>query len=50
VARKRLKRKKHSCKVCKPGKTSQSNRWRPKDDVALRRFEKAVNRREWELL
>jgi hypothetical protein len=50
MARKRLKRKKYSCKVCKPGKTGQSNRWSPKDESALRRFERAVSRRDWELV
>jgi hypothetical protein len=50
MARKRTKRKKHSCKVCKPGKTGQANRWSPKDEMALRRFERATNRHQWELL
>jgi hypothetical protein len=50
MARKRLKRKRYSCKLCKPGKTGQSNRWSPKDEVALRRFEKAVHRHDWSAL
>jgi len=50
VARKRLKRKKSSCKVCRPGKRAQSNRWSPKEEEALKRFERAVARRDWALL
>jgi hypothetical protein len=50
MARKRTKRKKSSCKLCHPGKRAQSNRWSPKEEAALRRFEKAVARREWEAL
>jgi hypothetical protein len=42
--RKRIKRKRHSCKVCKPGKTGQSNRWSPREHMLLRRFEKALQR------
>jgi hypothetical protein len=43
MARKRLKRKKSSCKLCHPGKRAQSNRWTPKEEAALRRFEKALS-------
>ena len=46
--RKRLKRKAHSCKLCKPGKTGQSNRFSPKEQMLLRRFEKALsNGSDW---
>jgi hypothetical protein len=43
VTRKRLKRKKSTCKLCHPGKRAQSNRWTPKEEEALRRFEKALS-------
>ena len=47
MSRKRSKRKKSSCKLCHPGKRGQSNRWSPKEEASLRRFEKAVARRDW---
>ena len=50
MARKRIKKKKCSCKVCKPGKTGQSNRWSPKYEAELRLFERSVARRELEFL
>ena len=50
MARKRQKRKRRSCKLCHPGKRAQSNRWSPRDEEALRRFERAVVRRDWEFI
>ena len=44
MSRKRLKKKRRSCKLCHPGKRAQSNRWAPKDEAALRRFEQALSR------
>ena len=38
--RKRLKVKKHSCKLCKPFKMGFSNRWKPREEAALREWEK----------
>ena len=38
--RKRLKIKKHSCALCKPHKTGHSNRWKIKDLVSMKIFEK----------
>jgi hypothetical protein len=47
MSRKRLKRKRRSCPLCKPGKTGHGNRWRPQEEASLKRFEKAVHRRDW---
>lgn len=44
--RKRLKHKKHSCPMCKPHKMGWENRWSPKEDEDLRRFERA--KQQWE--
>ena len=38
--RKMLKEKCHSCPVCKPHKTGGGNRWKAKDLVLLKIFEK----------
>jgi len=38
--RKRLKRKKRSCDLCKPHKTGHDNRWKTKHEAALRRFKR----------
>lgn len=38
--RKRLKKKARSCPMCKPHKMHKANRWTPKDEDALKRFEK----------
>jgi len=38
--RKSLKKKKHSCGLCKPHKLGLSNRWKEKDFVAMKSFEK----------
>jgi hypothetical protein len=43
MARKRIKKKKYSCKLCKPGKTGQSNRWTPREQMLLKRFEQALS-------
>jgi hypothetical protein len=37
--RKRLKKKKHSCALCKPHKMGWGNRWKPKELVRLKEFE-----------
>ena len=34
--RKRLKKKRHSCSLCKPHKMGQANRWKAKDLQAER--------------
>ena len=47
MSRKRYRSKKRSCSVCKPSKTGRSHRFRPQEQVALKRFEKAVVRRDW---
>ncbi len=44
MSRKRSKRKKSSCKLCHGGKRAQSNRWSPKEEMLLRRFEQALSR------
>ena len=38
--RKRYKKKKHSCKICKPHKMGLEKRWNPKEEAALERFER----------
>lgn len=38
--RKRLKKKKHSCGLCKPHKLGLENRWKNKDFGFLKEFEK----------
>lgn len=38
--RKRTKNKKHSCTLCKPHKTGHTLRWRARDLLLLRDFEK----------
>lgn len=43
MARKRLKRKKCACPLCKPGKRGQSTRWKNQELERLQRFEKALN-------
>jgi hypothetical protein len=37
--RKRLKRKRHSCALCKPYKMGGENRWKPKELAVLKRAE-----------
>lgn len=38
--RKRSKRKRRSCSLCKPHKMGGDNRWKPKEEAKLREFEK----------
>lgn len=40
MARKRLKRKRRSCALCKPHKMKGAVRWKPKELAALKRFER----------
>ncbi len=40
--RKRLKRKKHSCAMCKAYKMGWENRWKPKEFEKLLRAEREV--------
>lgn len=42
--RKALKRKQRCCKVCKPHKMGQANRWKPRDLQRLREAEKLIRR------
>lgn len=44
MSRKRTKRKQHSCKTCKPGRTGLANRWTAKDEALLRAFERDLQR------
>ena len=39
--RKRIKKKLHSCALCKPHKTAGDCRWTSRDLVALRDFERS---------
>jgi hypothetical protein len=43
--RKVMKRKRKSCAMCKPWKMGGSNRWKAKDYMLLKEFDKS--RREW---
>lgn len=38
--RKRMKRKRRSCALCKPHKMCGEHRWKPKELAALKRFER----------
>lgn len=38
--RKRTKKKKHSCTLCKPHKTHGAKRWNHKEEARLKEFEK----------
>ena len=42
--RKRLKRKKRSCALCKPHKMGGENRWKPKELARLKEAESEVRR------
>lgn len=44
--RKRLKRKKRSCPLCKPQKMSGENRWKVKERDALARAEREIKERQ----
>lgn len=46
--RKRYKRKRHSCKVCKPGKMGLSVRWSPREESRLKEFERQKTRGDWD--
>lgn len=37
---KRNKKKKRSCALCKPWKMNGANRWKHKEDILLREFER----------
>jgi len=41
--RKRLKKKKRSCALCKPHKMRGANRWKAKEFAEIREFEKIKN-------
>ena len=36
-----MKRKRRSCPMCKPHKTGGGNRWKARDEQALREFERS---------
>ena len=38
--RKRYKKKRRSCALCKPGKRGISKRWSPREEMLLKRFER----------
>jgi hypothetical protein len=38
--RKKLKKKRRSCRLCKPHKMGIENRWKPKEEQALRVWER----------
>ena len=40
--RKRLKKKKRSCALCKPHKMRGCNRWKPKEEAKLKAFEREM--------
>jgi hypothetical protein len=40
--RKRLKRKRRSCRLCKPHKMGMSNRWTPKELSVLKETEREI--------
>lgn len=40
IMRKNLKKKKHSCALCKPHKMGWESRWKPREATKLRAFEK----------
>ena len=42
IMRKRLKRKKHSCAMCKAYKMGGENRWKPKEFEKLVRAEREI--------
>lgn len=45
--RKRLKKKKRSCVLCKPHKMGWANRWKAKDFSKIKEFEKIKTRLEY---
>ena len=42
--RKRLKRKRRSCALCKPYKMGGENRWKPKEFARLKKAESEIRR------
>ena len=46
--RKRLKKKLHSCAMCKPHKMHGANRWSIKDEAKLKEFERLIKDRNYE--
>lgn len=42
--RKRYRKKRRSCALCKPNKMAGSKRWKPRDEVLLKEFERRLNR------
>ena len=44
VSRKRYRKKRRSCAICKPDKRGLAVRWTPKDLALLRQYEKARDR------
>jgi uncharacterized iron-regulated membrane protein len=47
--RKRLKKKRRACGLCKPHKRAMSNRWKTKDLALLKKAETEMRTRELEL-
>ncbi|MDA2935983.1 hypothetical protein MYX06_02090 [Patescibacteria group bacterium AH-259-L05] len=43
--RKRLKNKRYSCALCKPHKRGWDNRWKNKESIILKEFEKEKSSR-----
>jgi hypothetical protein len=48
VSRKRYRRKRRSCRTCKPSKRGQAVRWSPKHLELLKLCEKAATRGWWD--
>jgi len=46
--RKRFKKKRRACGLCKPHKKAMSNRWTTKDLDVLKRAEAEIHLREWQ--
>lgn len=42
MSRKRYKVKKRSCALCKPNKMGIEKRWKPKEEIDLKEFEREV--------
>jgi hypothetical protein len=40
--RKRYKKKRRSCGVCKPGKRGITKRWSPREEMLVKRYEKGL--------
>jgi hypothetical protein len=48
VSRKRYRRKRRSCAVCKPGKRGLAVRWSPKQLALLKLHERSIARGMWD--